>query len=96
MKNYRTEDQFIDLMDSAANGNFSEAAKTAEEAGFYAQDLIEHYHNTVEVYGWDFEDLVYISQMAQELRKQFYFGGLVRLTSPNKTKHKKTKLKKKI
>jgi len=68
MKNYRTEEQFIDIMENVSNGNWNDAAKSAEEFGFYAQDLIRHYKNTVSEYGWDIEDLVYVAQMAQKLR----------------------------
>ncbi len=67
-KEYRTQEQFIDIMENAMNGNWSDAYQLAEESGFYAQDLIRHYENTKDVYGWEFEDLVYIAQGAQELR----------------------------
>lgn len=65
---YRTEEQFISIMENAQNGNWKDAAKEAEQGGFYAQDLIHHYNNTVEMYDWSYEDLVYIAQMAQALR----------------------------
>ena len=68
MKKFRTEEQFIEIMENAMNGNWSDAFKGAEEYGFYAQDLIANYQNTVDVYGWEFEDLVYISEGAQKLR----------------------------
>lgn len=65
---YRTEEQFIEIMGNATNGNWSDAFKGAEAGGFYAQDLIRHYENTVDAYGWNFEDLVYISEGAQKYR----------------------------
>lgn len=67
-KEYRTEEQFISLMEDAHNGNWSDAFRQAEQHGFFAQDLIRHYENTVEIYGWDFEDLIYIAEGAQKLR----------------------------
>ena len=66
---YRTEEQFINIMDNAINGNWSDAFKEAEESGFYAQDLIEHYRNLIHIYDFDFEDLIYIAEGAQKLRK---------------------------
>lgn len=68
MKEYRTEEQFISIMENAQNGNWSDAFKEAEEAGFYAQDLIKHYQNTNDIYNWDLEDLIYIAEGAQKLR----------------------------
>jgi len=65
---YRTEEQFIDIMENAINGNWSDAFKGAEEGGFFAQDLIRHYENIGEMYGFELEDLVYIAEGAQRLR----------------------------
>ena len=67
--NYRTENQFIEIMEKASNGNWCDAFQDAKKGGFFAQDLIEHFENTVNMYGWDFEDLVYIAEGAQALFK---------------------------
>jgi len=66
--NYRTEEQFIEIMENAQNGNWSDAFKGAEEYGFYAQDLIRHFEETGEDYGFEFEDLICIAEGAQKLR----------------------------
>jgi hypothetical protein len=63
---YRTERQFIEIMDSAENGQFKQAAEQAEQAGFFAVDLLKHFYNTNSIYNID--DLVYIAEMTQELR----------------------------
>ena len=68
MKKYRTEEQFHSLMDTAINGNWTDAFKEAEEGGFYAQDLIRFYEETGEDYGYEMEDLIYIAEGAQKLR----------------------------
>lgn len=68
MANYRTEEQFISLMENAQNGNWSDAFRDAEEGGFYAQDLIRHFENIGEDCGFEFEDLIYIAEGAQKLR----------------------------
>ena len=69
-KKYKTEEQFISIMESATVGNWPDACKEAEGAGFYAEDLINHYKNTVEVYGWEMEDLIFIAEGAQKLRSK--------------------------
>ena len=65
---YRTEKQFISIMENASNGNWTDAFVEAEKAGFYAVDLIKHYNNTIDEYEWIFEDIVYIAEGAQKLR----------------------------
>lgn len=69
MKEYRTEEQFVSIMDNALNGNWSDAFKEAEEYRFYAKDLIEHYENIGLDNGYEFKDLIYIAEGAQKLRK---------------------------
>ena len=65
---YRTEKQFIDIMDNAINGNWTDAFELAEEAGFYAHDLIRYYEIMGADYGYLLEDLIYIAEGAQKLR----------------------------
>jgi len=65
---YRTEKQFIGIMEDAENGNWSNAFENAEKYGFYAHDLIKQYILTADKYGWDMEDLIYIAEGAQKLR----------------------------
>lgn len=70
MKQYRTEEQFISIMENAQNGNWSDAFKEAAEAGFYAQDLIRHWENIGNIYGFLYKDLVYIAEGAQKYRDE--------------------------
>jgi len=65
MKEYRTQEQFEEIMESAMNGNWTQAFREAEEYGFYAQDLIKYYNQDD---GYMFEDLVYIAEGAAERR----------------------------
>jgi hypothetical protein len=39
---YRTKEQYEDIMDSAYNGNWSEASKLGANTGFTARDLLEY------------------------------------------------------
>jgi|18_taG_2_1085343.scaffolds.fasta_scaffold25534_2 hypothetical protein len=72
---FRTEKQFIQIMDNAANGNWSDAFQRAMEYGFYAHDLIKYYNffESDDWYaGWykyELKDLVYIAEGAQKLRE---------------------------
>ena len=38
--NYRTDEQFEEIINSAINGQWTQAIKQVEEYGFYASDLI--------------------------------------------------------
>ena len=40
---YRTTEQFLDIIDSAYNGNWAQAYQEVVDYGFYAHDLIEKY-----------------------------------------------------
>ena len=55
-------------MDNVINGNWTDAFELAEEAGFYAQDLIRYYESIGADYGYLLEDLIYIAEGAQKLR----------------------------
>jgi hypothetical protein len=39
--NYRTNEQFYDIIESALNGQWKQAIKQTEEYGFYASDLMK-------------------------------------------------------
>jgi hypothetical protein len=76
MTEYRTEEQFHKIMESAINGNWLQAYKECVEYGFYAQDLIRMHEETGEVYGYECTDLVYLSQGAAELRAELRFDSI--------------------
>jgi len=72
---YRTHEQFLEIIDSAINGNWRQAAQEAVDYGFYANDLIKHFQEETEIAGtekpfqyFDSIDLAIISEMAAEIR----------------------------
>jgi hypothetical protein len=75
MKEYRTDEQFTEIIDSIINGQFTQAANEAVEYGFWAADLdrkLEDYRTT---YGYDHKymydlavRLIYVAEDAAELR----------------------------
>ena len=71
-KEYRTAEQFQEILNSATNGNWSIAFKEAEEYGFYANELIKANESAREegaFYFKDLTDLALISEGAEQLRK---------------------------
>ena len=48
---YRTDEQFKEILDSIINGNISQAQKEVIEYGFYAIDLKNAYENYVSEFG---------------------------------------------
>lgn len=46
---YRTEKQFLEIVDSVGNGNFSQATDECIEYGFYAYDLVKGLKNLIEL-----------------------------------------------
>jgi len=67
-KKYRTQKQFIQIIENASNNNWSDAFKGAEEYGFYAHDLVEHYEKLKDEININIVDLIYIAEGAQKLR----------------------------
>lgn len=72
MKKYRTDKQYINIVKNAINGNWTDAGKLAERAGFYANDLIKK-HKEREEYGEltfdDPTDIALIAELAQKNRQ---------------------------
>lgn len=69
-KEYRTEQQYQDIVENCINGNWSDAAKNCVEGGWYASDLIRK-HEELKEYGESFQDetdIAYLVEMATELR----------------------------
>ena len=65
---YRTQEQFMSIMENAENGNWVDAFNEAYECGFYAGDLLNYYNDLNEVYSYNIEDIVYIAEGAQSKR----------------------------
>lgn len=69
MKQYRTYEQFIDIVENMLNGNWTDAAKLCAESGYYANDLKMTYENDPESCPvddiWDFVELI---EMAAKYR----------------------------
>lgn len=73
MKQYRTQEQFNDIVENVINGNWTDAAKQCVEYGFYAHDLIKFHNDSIDTGEWCFDDLTDIAQlaeMAERLRHQ--------------------------
>lgn len=70
MKQYRTSEQFEEIIESMTNGNWSQAGRECVEYGFYANDLLNAFDEAI-TYDDDLEtmrDLVLLSEMAAEAR----------------------------
>ena len=71
---YRTEKQFEEIIESATNGNWSQAAEECVEYGFYANDLIKMYEHYKEDFGgfsyFEATDIALLSEMAADLRNK--------------------------
>jgi hypothetical protein len=72
-KEYRTPEQYDDIIDSMVNGNWSQAAEQCVEHGFYANDLLSHYvASELEQRGEEdvdlLKDLILLAEYAAEKR----------------------------
>jgi len=67
---YRTEDQFLEIIDTMENGNMSQAALSCVEYGFYACDL-QRFYKQLELDS-DIWDYVQLAQNATKLRAKEY------------------------
>lgn len=69
---YRTAEQFQEILDSMYNGNWTQAAKECVEYGFYANDLLNAYDTAFngEVEVETLRDFVELIEMATKLRYQ--------------------------
>lgn len=71
-KQYRTQEQFNQIVESVINGNYTQASQLAVEYGFYASDFKAYIENTEWVHGhpyFDAIDLYWVIQDATKLRK---------------------------
>jgi len=65
-KQYRTTEQFLEIVDTMENGNMSQAVLACVEYGFWAVDLQRFYEQLeLETDIWDYVQLV---QQAEKLR----------------------------
>lgn len=69
---YRTMEQFEEIVDSAINGNWTQAAEECIEYGFYANDLINRYKEMIENVGelayFEPTDLALLAEEAERIR----------------------------
>ena len=69
MTEYRTQEQFDEIVDSIINGNFDQAVNLVLDYGFYAQELRQCINNTlVESPYFDNEDLYQVIETATKKR----------------------------
>ena len=71
MSNYRTQEQFDEIIESITNGNWRQGASECIEYGFYANDLL----NAYDASAWsdDIEtlrDLVELTELMTQQRSQ--------------------------
>lgn len=67
-KEYRTEDQFIEIFENAYNGNWSTAFQNCVDYGFYANDLIIK-QEEMQLFD-DEKDLCILTEGAERIRHQ--------------------------
>lgn len=71
MAKYRTIDQFIEIANSAFNGNFGIASKQAIEYGFYAVDFKRMLNDHKERFNYiDIFDFYFVIELMTELRSK--------------------------
>ena len=61
---YRTYEQYYELIDDIVNGNWQIAWEKWEERGFYAKDLVEKWQPE----DCEMEDLVYLAELIERNR----------------------------
>lgn len=73
---YRTREQFEEIIESATNGNWTEAGEECVEYGFYANDLIKMFEEIKDEYGqnpytyFKESDIALIVEIATEIRNK--------------------------
>ena len=70
MAEYRTDEQYYDIVDNCINGNWTDAAEICVDGGWYANDLINR-HEELKEYGETFQDetdIAILVELATELR----------------------------
>jgi len=69
-KEYRTTEQYTEIVESVLNGNFRQAAIEVVEYGFFSSDLIQKYEEAkkMEYLNMEATDLCIITEMATVIR----------------------------
>ena len=65
---YRTREQWNDICEDVANGNFKDAASLAVKSGFYANDLLDKLKEEDELSIISLSDLVILVEIMTEKR----------------------------
>jgi len=76
---YRTQEQFDEIVESVINGNYSQAGQLTVEYGFDATDLKNFVDNSEWVHNhkyFDTEDLYWVIETATTIRMQQNFDEL--------------------
>jgi len=63
---YKTKEQFLEIVDTMENGNHTQAALSCIEYGFYADNL-QHFYESLELDS-DIWDFVQLAELAERLR----------------------------
>ena len=68
-KEYRTEEQFNEILHSMINGNWTQAAQQCVDYGFYAHDLVRFSEDLEELhYGLTIANFVELIEKATKIR----------------------------
>ncbi len=74
MSNYRTQEQFEELVRNTINGNWTTAAQNCVDGGFYANDLIKaNEEGKEDESGYTFvndTDIAILTEMAADIRNK--------------------------
>ena len=66
--NFRTDEQWNEICDSAKNGNWTQAFQECVDYGFYANDMIKKYNNEDYHVLDDESDIALLSEGAAKIR----------------------------
>ena len=72
-KEYRTQEQFDEIVESVINGNYRQAGQLTVDYGFYATDFKNFVQNTEWVHNheyFDIENLYWVIEEAERIRQQ--------------------------
>jgi hypothetical protein len=72
MKEYRTQEQFEEIVENTINGNWTDAGRDCVEYGFYANDLIQMNKENKENGGITFDDDYDIAELIEIATKLRY------------------------
>ena len=67
VKEYRTREQFLDMLEEMDNGNFQDAGRKCVEHGFWASDIVKTLEEC-DVYDIDYTDFIILIEIAMQFR----------------------------